>query len=50
MSVGLSLYRRDGEADILLQLQTSPCYRAKATGRNRSSFAIPGRARRYGFA
>jgi len=51
MSVGLSLYPRDGqEADILLKRADLAMYRAKATGKDRSQLRDPGPARRYGFA
>jgi diguanylate cyclase (GGDEF)-like protein len=51
MSVGLSLYPRDGqEADILLKRADLAMYRAKATGKNRYQLRDPGPARRYGFA
>jgi GGDEF domain-containing protein len=51
MSVGLSLYPRDGqEADLLLKRADLAMYRAKATGRDRSQLRDPASARRYGFA
>ena len=51
MSVGLSLYPRDGqEADILLKRADLAMYRAKATGKDRSQLRDSASARRYGFA
>jgi len=50
MSVGLSLYPRDGqEAELLLKRADLAMYRAKATGRNRSELRDPGPALRYGY-
>jgi len=49
MSVGLSLYPRDGqEADGLLKRADLAMYRAKATGKNRYQLFDPGRLKRYG--
>ncbi|MGB5079212.1 MAG: sensor domain-containing diguanylate cyclase [Burkholderiales bacterium] len=49
MSVGLSLYPRDGqEADILLKRADLAMYRAKATGKNRYQLLDPSRLKRYG--
>jgi diguanylate cyclase (GGDEF)-like protein/PAS domain S-box-containing protein len=50
MSVGLSLYPRDGqEADILLKRADLAMYRAKATGKSRYQLRDPASARCYGF-
>ena len=49
MSVGLSLYPRDGqEADLLLKRADLAMYRAKATGKNRYQILDPSRLKRYG--
>jgi len=49
MSVGLSLYPRDGqEADVLLKRADLAMYRAKATGKNRYQIFDPCRVKRYG--